>query len=448
MHELKKPKSPFIYTRKNGLFGATMIGVTSLMGAGIYSLLNYLADIAGPAALISFFIDLGIALLIASCYSECASLIPASGGGFIYVVEAFGKKGVYVGWIVWQSKLAYGSLCAITAGKFVANLLGTSDPLVALAIAVAFVILFTLFNLRGSKTLTAIQTPLTFALLVSFIVGSIYLFLNPTGHAFDPFLPNGFPSIIIGSALFIDVFIGFEDLASVAEEIEEPRRNIPKALRNCLIISAIFYLLVLIAVFSTMNLEDITSSEIPFITSTRDNTLVYMIVFFGAIFALLTSIGVALMAASRNVQALARLDFLDRRWDEIDPRLQSPVNAIWLSCIMMIILVLSNQIDFIASISNISFIISVIFIAFAIFKFRRTRTYDKEVYKMKYHPWGPILTVVACVLLMVFIDIDSILLSIGWFLAGLLLYIVFSSKKRAYGMFFLVITFFVFLVSV
>ncbi len=447
MLETEKPRESFTYTKKNGLLGATMIGVTSLTGAGIYSLLSYMARIAGPATLLSFAIDLFLALLIAGCYSECASLIPASGGGFVYVVEAFGKKGVYIGWIVWLSNMAYGSLCAITAGIFIGNLFGISDPLIILAFAAAFVVLFTLFNLRGSKTLQKIQNPLMVAVLTTLVIGSIYLFLHPTGSALVPFMPNGFPSVFIGSALFLDVFIGFEDLASVAEEIENPRKNIPKALRYCLFVATIFYFLVIYVVFSTMELEAIQGAELPFIEGMRSNSIVYTVVFFGAIFNLLTSVGIAVMAASRNIQALARLDFLDRRWSEINPKLQAPVNAIWLSCILTIVIVLSNQVDFIASISNISYIISVIFIALAIFKFRKTRTYDKDTYKMKYHPAGPILTIIVCIFLLFFIDIDSIYLSIGWLLAGFLLYIAFSSKRRAYGAVFLVATFFVFLVS-
>jgi basic amino acid/polyamine antiporter, APA family len=449
MLETEKPKESFSYTKKNGLLGATMIGVTSLTGAGIYSLLSYMADIAGPATLISFAIDLLLALLIAGCYSECASLIPASGGGFVYVVEAFGKKGVYIGWIVWLSNMAYGSLCAITAGIFVGNMLGISNPFIIIGFAVGFVVLFTLFNLRGSKTLQTIQNPLMVAVLTTLVVGSVYLFLNPTGNAFvnGPFMPNGFPSVFVGSALFLDIFIGFEDLASVAEEIEKPKINIPKALRYCLIVAAIFYFLVIYSIFSTINIDAIRGTELPFMEGMRGNPIVYTIVFLGAIFTLLTSVGVAVMAASRNIQALARLDFLDRRWSEIHPKLQAPVNAIWLSCILTIVIVLSNQVDYIASISNISYIISVIFIALSIIKFRKTRTYDKDTYKMKYHPAGPILTIIVCIFLLFFIDVDSIYLSIGWLLSGFLLYIAFSSKRRAYGAVFLVATFFVFLVS-
>ena len=447
MHESPNQKEPFTYTKKSGLLGATMIGVTSLTGAGIYSLLSYMAEIAGPATLISFIIDLLLAFLIAGCYSECASLIPASGGGFIYVVEAFGKRGVYIGWIVWLSNMAYGSLCAITAGIFVGSLLGISNPLIIIPMAAGFVVLFTLFNLRGAKTLQTIQNPMMIAVLATLVIGSIYLFMHPTGQALVPFIPNGFPSIFIGSALFIDIFIGFEDLASVAEEIEQPKKIIPKALRYCLFVAAIFYFLVIYAMFSTMSIESIEGSDLPFMEGMRGNTIVYTIVFLGAIFTLLTSVGVAVMAASRNIQALARLDFLDRRWSEINPKFQAPVNAIWLSCVLTIVIVFSNQVDFIASISNISYIISVVFIALAIIKFRRTREYDKDTYKMKYHPLGPMLTILVCVFLLFFIDIDSIYLSIGWLLAGFLLYIVFSSKKRAYGAVFLVMTFFVFLVS-
>nr|MDO8111055.1 APC family permease [Candidatus Sigynarchaeota archaeon] len=438
----------FTYTRKSGLIATTFLAITSLTGAGIYSLLRPVAEIAGAAIIFSFLLDLGIALLIAGCYGECASLFPTNGGSLVYIREAFGNKGLYVGWLVWLSNMAYGSLCAYTAAMFVGNLLGINSAVLIVALSIGFVLLFTIFNLKGSNVLAAISNPITVALLCTLVIGAIYLFLNPTGSALTPIVPNGFTSIFIGSALLIDVFIGFEDIVSVAEEIKEPRKTIPKALRYSLLISAIFYFLVIFAVFSSMDINTITNSDLTFIEGVSSNPVIYFIVFIGAILTLLTSVGVAVMAASRNLYALARWDFIDRRWSEIHPKLQSPLKAILLTAFLTAIISISGQVETIASISNISYLISVAFISLSVIKFRKIRKYDKDAYKMKYHPLGAILTLAICIFLVFFIDVNSIFITLGFFLIGLATYLIFSSKKRIYGTIFMVVTFSLSLISI
>jgi basic amino acid/polyamine antiporter, APA family len=440
----KPSQTGFTYTRKSGLAATTVISISSITGAGIYVLIGQVGRLAGPATILAVCIDLVIAILIAGCYSELGSLSPVNGGSFVYIRESLGKSGLFIGWIIWLSTMAYGSLCAITAGMFVCDLFGSDSPVIIISAAIIFILLLMVFNMKGSNVLGIISNPLEIALLVTFIIGAVYLFLNPTGNAFHTtFLPHGVIPLLEGSALLLDIFIGFEAVVSIGEEIKNPKKNIPRATFYSLIISAIFYFIVIVSIYASVDLDTIINSDIILMEAVSSNSIIYLIIVLGGIMSMMTSVGVVLMASSRTLAALAKADFIDRRWGEINPKLQAPVKALMLSAVLMIIIVASGQVSVIASISNVSFLIMVSCIAYAVIKFRKTKIYEKGTFKMRFHPLGPIVSISSCIFLACFVKPESILITLGWFLAGLVIYVFFSSKNRVYGTIFMVAIFFI-----
>ncbi len=444
----KPAQKPIKVVKKNKLFATTMLAVGNITGAGIYILVSPAAAIAKSAIMVAFFIDLVVALFIAGSYAECVSIIPRNGGSFIFIREAYGNMALFIGWIVWLSNIAYGALCAVGVAQLVAQLFGSSSYILLVSVGISGTLLFTFLNLRGSTGLAAAQNPLVIALLASYVIGGVYLFLNPTGVPIFPPLSEGFFPIFAASALFFDVFIGFEDVCAIAEEVDKPKRTIPRALFLCIAIAAIFFLIVLSSVVLTQDMNVVMNSKIAFLEVVKPDPVVYFIVYIGAILALLTSIGVALMAASRNLAGLAQFDFIDRRWSEVNPMNQSPNRALLLSMAIMIIILISGQVEYIAKISNVSYIFSVIFVAAAAIKLRKTKKIEPDTFKMPLSPLTNYLAIGGCVLLIGFIGIDSILVTVTWFLIGLVIYLFFSSKKRVYGTFFLIAAFFITITSI
>jgi APA family basic amino acid/polyamine antiporter len=428
------------------LTSAVLLGIGSITGSGIYVLIGPVVGIAGSGILVCFIIDFFVAILIASCYAECASVMTTTGGGFVYIKEAYGSFALFIGWIIWLSNMAYAAILSISIGIFLAELFGFQDnQFLIVIISIVPVVLFSYFNARGSDKLAKIQNPLIFALLASFIIGAVYLFIKPPMGSFLPLIPYGFLSILSGSALLFDIFIGFEDLCAISEEIENPKRNVPKALIYCLVISGVFYILVIVAIVYALSQSQIVNNEIPFLFGVQDNPVVYFIVFIGAIFALLTSIGVAVMASSRNLFALARFDFIDRKWGEINKKYNVPIRALVLSVLMVILILISGKVVYIASISNVSYIVSVIFVAATVLKFRKTKTYPKEAFKIPFFPYSVYLAIALCIVLVAFINIESLMVTISWFMIGLIIYLFFSNKNRVKGTIILVVLFFLIL---
>ena len=438
----------FEFTKKLSLPATIILCIGSLLGAGIYVLIGITARIAGPSIFIAIIFDFIVALCIAGCYSECVSLNPKNGGSLVYVKEAFGNKGLFIGWIVWLSNMAYASLLAFSIGIFMMNLFNLSSYFFVFIFGTISILVFTIFNILGSKGLSAIQNPLTIALVGTLIIGVIYLLSTPPQGNFFPLFPTGYISMFVASAFLFDIFIGFEDICSIPEEIKNPKKNIPKAFFVSLIIAVIVYELVIFTLLFTISLEDITNSDVAILDAVKSNQVIYFILFLGAVFALLTSLGIALMAASRNVYALSKYDFLDRRWSKISKRFESPTNALWLSAIIAIIILLTGRVESITSISNVSYLVAVAFIGLAVIKFRRTREYDENTYKMPFYPITAYVCIILPLFLIFFLELQIIFLALAWFLIGVIIYFFFSSKRRIFGTVFLISVFFVAIYSV
>ncbi|MFO7797822.1 MAG: APC family permease [Promethearchaeia archaeon] len=434
------------HIEKVKLFSLTILGIGALTGAGIYSLLGLTGQIAGPATIISLIIGSLFSFIAVSFYSEVISVKPINGGSFVYVKEAYGEKALYLGWLTWLANMSYGALVAHTLGSFIVSFLNLNEYLIT-PLAIGFVLLMAYVNLKGSRFLSRIQIPLTTSLVLSLIIGSIFLFLNPNPSIdwnLEYFFPNGIFAIIPAAALLFVIFIGFEDICTIAEEVEKPRKNIPKAYYMMISITTVIYLLVIISLYISTDLNSIQQSEIAFLDAVSTNNIIYFIVYLGAIFSLLTTLGISLMAQSRNLVGLSINDFTDRKYAEIDADANAPVKAIKLSSIILILIVLSGQVEFFASITVVAYMIIINSLALTVFKFRKTKKkmYSEDTFKVPLHPYSTILAMVLSGLLIMNIELSIIFVPIIWLFIGLILYLFFSSKKRIYGTIFLITAFF------
>jgi len=430
--------------RKLGFFALIVLGIASLTGAGIYSLIGPTVGIAGPAVMISLTIGLIFALLISFVYSELVSVYPKSGGGFIFIEKAYGEKGLYLGWLIWLANMSYGALVCQTAANFILDLFQI-NRIFSVPLSILFLLLMAAINTFGSRALSQIQLPLTFALVISLIIGAVYLFMRPdtsTRWDLDYFMPDSIFPVFVAAAILFNIFIGFEDVASIAEEVEKPEKNIPRAFMVMLIAAGFIYSLVILSILSSRSLSEISQSEVAFLDAVAENQLIYFIVFLGAIFALLATAGISLMASSRNVYALARKDFMDRRYGTINEETNSPVKAVWLSALISVLILSSGDIEFFASVSVVSYMIKMVVMCFTIFKFRKTEEYTEDTFKIPFHPYSTITVIIISILFIASIETSSLIVAIFWLFLGLILYLFFSGKKRVYGTIFLVTAFF------
>jgi len=418
------------FKNKLSLFDAVLLGIGSTIGAGIFVLLSSAFSIAGPAVIVAFALNALIAFIIAGNYAEAASFNPVDGGGFSFVEEAYGKKARILGWIILLGNTSYASLCAIGFAKYFSSLLPINE-LIELIVSVSVLFLFMIINLVGSKKVALIMKPLVIFLLLLLMLVAFFLFSNPQDGFvnFNNFIPFGVLSIMPATSLLFVCFTGFEAITTISAEIKEPRRNIPKALFYTVGIVSIIYLLIVSAIIYSVDINNLKGSEIALLEVVMFSPPMMVVVIICVSVAILSTLNVALMAASRNVYALARDKFLPTSLGSINSKFETPHKAIIITFIISLTLVLSNQVGFVASITNLSYMIIVSFVGLAVLKLRKFE--DKKSFKLPLHPLGPILCIILPLILIPFLEFNSIIIFAVWTIIGFIVYTITKHRKRS-----------------
>eukprot|EP00760_Papus_ankaliazontas_P023017 PhM_4_TR19117/c0_g1_i1/m.52562 len=245
-----------------GLFDLTVIGIGSTLGTGVYTLLGKIAhDSTGPAIVISFLFSGFASILSGLCYSEFASRVPRAGSAYLYSYVTMGE-GVawFTGWqllleyIIGCSSVAKGLtnyLDALANGAIVdfmndnlswGNVTSEISPYPDL-ISAAFIMLIMLLVIAGVKESALLNNTLTSlnaaVILFTVCLGSRYA---DTANFTDNFAPYGVTGIFQGASTAFFCYVGFDVIATAAEEAKNPRRDLPLAIIGCLCFCCVGYM--------------------------------------------------------------------------------------------------------------------------------------------------------------------------------------------------------------
>jgi len=224
--------------------------VGAMIGAGIFVLTGIAAGAAGPGLLLVFLLNGIVTAFTAMTYAELSSAIPEAGGGYLWVKHALPSiNGFLSGWMSWFAHAVAGSLYALGFGAYFGLLMenynisffGLSGDELSKFLAVVIVLVFIYINYLGASETGSIANIVGFikiTILGIFIISGLYtMYHSPEWFSnFNPFLPNGFGGVFAAMGLTFIAFEGYEVIAQTAEEIKNPKKNLPKAIFLSLII--------------------------------------------------------------------------------------------------------------------------------------------------------------------------------------------------------------------
>ncbi len=332
-------------------------GVGDILGAGIYAVVGKIAGLSGGLVWASFLVAMSVAALTALSYAELGSRIPLSGGVACFVHRAFRTDwlSVIVGWLMFCTCL----VSMATLSKAFAGYLTTFAPIfpdwsviLALFCGLAFI------NFRGmqeSSNLNIFCTTLEVSGLLVVIVVSV-LFLN--GGAANPAavaapVVSGqatWIAIFQGAALAFYAFIGFEDIVNVAEEVNEPERNVPRAILLSLSIAGVIYILVSWLATQVLSPAELFDSKAPLLDVVlRAQPNFPGVVFtFIALFAVLNTALLNFITASRLLFGMSRDGLLPAWFSKLHATRATPYRTIIVILPIAIFLALSGTLQFLA----------------------------------------------------------------------------------------------------
>ncbi|MER5194667.1 APC family permease [Streptomyces sp. NPDC002755] len=322
---MTQPGSRAELRRTLGLGDAVVIGLGSMIGAGVFAALAPAAQAAGSGLLLG----LALAALVAYCNAmssaRLAALYPASGGTYVYGRERLGAFwGYLAGWSFVVGKTASCAAMALTVGAYV-------WPGEAHAVAVAAVVALTAVNYGGvqkSAWLTRAIVAVVLAVLASVVVVCLGSGASDEGRL-NVGVSGGFGGVLTAAGLLFFAFAGYARIATLGEEVRDPARTIPHAIPLALGITLVVYVCVAVAVLSVLGSGDLGRAAAPLADAVRAAGVPALVpvVRIGAAVAALGSLLALVLGVSRTTLAMARDRHLPGALAAVHPRFRVPHRA-------------------------------------------------------------------------------------------------------------------------
>jgi amino acid transporter len=244
------------------LRGATVLGIGSMIGAGIFALLGEAGAVAGAAVWISFLIGGAVAGLLGYVCARLGVTYPSSGGLITYLVKGFGL-GRLVGVASWLGYISaiviVTAMVAVSFGGYATSLFigDNASPVWHHVFVTALLLVMLVVNLVGTKVVAAAQAAIVLGVLVVFAV--FVCVTVPTIHP-DLLAFSGYPAwsrIVSSVALTFFAYLGFNVITFTGGDLRNPRREIPAATYLAIGITAVTYILIAIGVFGTLTVTEV-----------------------------------------------------------------------------------------------------------------------------------------------------------------------------------------------
>ncbi len=260
--------------QKLNLFDVTNLLVGAIVGADIYVVASLGSAELGPASLLAWAAAGAIAIVIAINFAKCATLVPRVGGAYSYARLAWGNfTGFIVGWALWLAEVAALAVFPVAFVRYLTFFFPDLTWIQGAAVKFLFIFAITYTNIRGTKTAGRTNDALTLAklspLLLLIVTGLAYMVVNgdTTRANLIPFAPLGFDQFGSAITLIIWAYAGFELAVIPANDIDDPRRTIPKAIIIGMAIVTAFYLLTNIVLLGTVNWALLQYDQAPLATA-------------------------------------------------------------------------------------------------------------------------------------------------------------------------------------
>ncbi|GAB3172405.1 APC family permease [Streptomyces incanus] len=311
--------------RTLGVGDAVVIGLGSMVGAGIFAALAPAAQAAGSGLLLGLAAAAVVAYCNATSSARLAALYPESGGTYVYGRERLGEFwGYLAGWAFVVGKTASCAAMALTVGAYL-------WPGQANAVAVAAVVALTAVNYGGvqkSAWLTRVIVAVVLAVLASVVVVCLTSEQADAGRL-SFVAPGGAGGGLQAAGLLFFAFAGYARIATLGEEVRDPARTVPRAIPLALGIALVVYVAVAVAVLSVLGAQGLGHSGAPLTDAVRSAGVPELtpVVRVGAAAAALGSLLSLILGVSRTTLAMARDRHLPGSLSAVHPRFQVPHRA-------------------------------------------------------------------------------------------------------------------------
>ncbi len=446
----------------------TVFGVGVVIGAGIFTLTGRVAhQTTGPAIVLSFVVAAVCCALAAMCYAEFASTVPVSGSAYTFSYASLGELFAWIiGWdlilemflgasVVAQGWSAYLGVLMEKLGMPIPAAIGYGGvvdvPAVLLIVVLGILITVGIKeSMRVNLVLVAVKL-----FIVLFVIVAGIMFINPANYT--PFIPEAAPAaatgfswtqpllqwltgsapmtfglggVFAGAALVFFAYIGFDVVATTAEEAKNPQKDLPVGIIASLTICTILYCAVAVVVTGMVNYADL-DPKAALASAFVFHGQIWMatVISAGAVAGLTTVVLTLLIGATRIIFAMSRDNLLPIGLAKVHPTFRTPYRVSMIVTLICAVTAGVTPIGLLEEMVNIGTLTAFILVSIAVVVLRKQRPDLPRAFKVPFSPVLPILSAVICFYLTLNLSIETWLRFLVWLAIGIVIYFLYGYRK-------------------
>jgi APA family basic amino acid/polyamine antiporter len=432
-----------------GAVDLTFLGIGAIIGTGIFVLTGTGAVQAGPALTISFVIAAIACALAGLAYAEFASTIPVAGSIYTYSYATLGELAAWI--IGWDLMLEYGlATSAVSVGwsGYLQSLLagfglhlptaltaapGTVPGAVTFFNLPAFLIMMVMTTLlsvgvRESARVNNAMVVIKVAVVLAVIAVGVF-HVQPAN--WQPFMVHGWHGVFGAAAIMFFAFIGFDSVSSAAEEVKNPKRDLPIGIIASLSVCAVLYIAVAAVVTGIVPSADFAgvSHPVSYALQIAGQKWVAGFIDLGAVLGMLTVILVMTYGQTRIIFAMSRDGLLPKSLSNVHPRFATPFRTTWIVGLFFGVIGAFVPLDVLAELINIGTLAAFSMVSIAVLILRRTHPQLPRGFRCPGVPVLPLLAVATCVFLMANLQWITWVAFIVWLAIGLAVYFGYARRR-------------------
>ncbi|MET0236489.1 MAG: amino acid permease [Kibdelosporangium sp.] len=458
----------------------TVFGVAVVIGAGIFTLTARTAgDFAGPSVALAFVLAAIACALAALCYAEFASTVPVAGSAYTFSYATFGE---FIAWIIgWDLVLEFAVGAAAVGKGWSAYLQvvlgyifgsGVSTTVTILGVhvdwgALLLVIVLAVLLTVGTKLSSRVSLVIT-GIKVAIVLFVIFYGLSfVKSENYSPFIPDAAPAsatsatgvdqtlfsalaggasstygvfgLLAAASLVFFAFIGFDVVATTAEETRNPQRAVPRGILGSLAIVTVLYVAVSLVVVGMQPYSELSTAAEPAGRKTLATAFAVNgqdwaanIISIGALAGLTTVVMVLMLGQIRVLFAMSRDGLLPRGLAKTGKQ-GTPKRATILVAILVGIAATFFEADKLEEMVNVGTLFAFILVSAGVWVLRRSRPDLSRGFRVPWVPLIPILAILACLWLMLNLSVLTWLRFLVWMVIGVVVYFAYSRRNSLLG---------------
>lgn len=414
-----------------GLLDVFCLATGAMISSGLFILPGLAFAKAGPAVILSYILAGLLCIPTLLSMAELTTAMPKAGGDYFYIMRGFGPLlGTIAGFSTWFSLSLKGAFALIGVGAYLSLL--TAIPLKSIALICC--LFFVTLNLMGAKEAGRLQVFLVLGLL-GILLGYVLWGMktvNPLN--FSPFFAKGLGSVFATASFVFISYGGLTKVAALAEETKNPGRNLPLAMILSLVVTSIFYALVILVTVGVLNPEQLKGSLTPISDGAEavGGNFLKVIISIGAFLAFISTANAAIMTASRYPLGMSRDKLLIPLFQKISPKFKVPYISILFTGSFMILAILFLKLELLVKIASSILILLYIFANLTLILFRESKILS---YRPKFHspfyPYLQILGILGGGFLLIEMGSFIVFLTTSFLLLGFIWYKVYVQKRAS-----------------